>query len=231
MRETLIRGLPEIGCSLSEQQLDRLCKYGELLLEKNKVMNLTAIREPQKVATQHFLDCLALLRVADFREKTLLDVGCGAGFPGMPLLIGEPSLHLTMLDSLAKRMNWLRDEVLPELGIAAECVTARAEEYALFHRESYDIVTSRAVARLNILAELCLPFVKKNGLFLAMKGQSAAEELAEAEKGIALLGGKVERVFEYPVEDAVHCVLVIRKVRSTPAQYPRLYAKIKKSPL
>lgn len=231
MKETLLHGLSSIGVQLTGEQADQLCRYGELLLEKNKVMNLTAIREPEKVATLHFLDCLALLPVVDFKNKDLVDVGCGAGFPGMPLLIGEPTLNLTMVDSLGKRMHWLEDEVLPDLGLTAACCAERAEEFALEHREQYDIATSRAVARLNILAELCLPLVKKGGCFLAMKGQSAAEELAEAEKGIAILGGKVERVYEYPIEDAMHRVIVIKKVKNTPREYPRQFAKIKKNPL
>lgn len=231
MKETLLRGLPQLSLSLSEQQLGQLCSFGELLLEKNKVMNLTAIREPEKVATLHFLDSLALLGAADLRGKSLVDVGCGAGFPGVPLKIGEPSLRLTLLDSLGKRMTWLREEVLPELGLEADCVTARAEEFAAGHRESFDFAASRAVARLNVLCELCLPLVRKGGAFLAMKGSLAQEELEEAGNAIRTLGGSVESVYEYPCGDAIHKVIVIRKTAHTPDAYPRPFGKIKNKPL
>lgn len=231
MRDTLLAGLPALNLRLSDRQADQFCRYCELLLEKNQVMNLTAIREPDKVATLHFLDCMALLNVTDFREKSVIDVGCGAGFPGLPLKIAEPSIRLTLLDSLNKRVVWLRDELLPALEVEADCVSGRAEEYAAGHREQYDIATSRAVARLNLLAELCLPLVRPGGYFLAMKGQDAAEEVQEAERAVRTLGGRVERIWEYPVEDAVHRVVVIKKVANTPAKYPRQFAKIKKQPL
>lgn len=231
MRDTLLAGLPALNLRLSDRQAGQFCRYCELLLEKNQVMNLTAIREPDKVATLHFLDCMALLNVTDFREKAVIDVGCGAGFPGLPLKIAEPSIRLTLLDSLNKRVVWLRDELLPTLEVEADCVSGRAEEYAAGHREQYDIATSRAVARLNLLAELCLPLVRPGGYFLAMKGQDAAEEVQEAERAVRTLGGRVERIWEYPVEDAVHRVVVIKKVANTPAKYPRQFAKIKKQPL
>ena len=165
-----------------------------------------------------------------FKDKVVLDIGCGAGFPGVPLKIAEPSMELTLLDSLAKRMHWL-EELLPQLGVQAQVVTARAEEYVRTCRESYDIVTSRAVARLNVLAELCLPYAKVGGVFLAMKGALADEEIDEARRGIAQLGGSIERVYEYPIQDAVHKAVVIRKQKPTPPKYPRAFAKIKKSPL
>lgn len=230
MKTTLLAGLPALQLNLPEARADTLCRFGEALLEKNKVMNLTAIREPAAVAELHFLDSLALLNAVDFTGKTVVDVGCGAGFPGVPLKIGEPTLRLTLLDSLGKRMTWLR-EILPALGVEAEVVTARAEEYAADHREQYDIATSRAVARLNLLAELCLPLVKPGGCFIAMKGAKAEEELAEAQRAIATLGGRVEKIAEYPIGDAAHYAIVIRKERPTPAQYPRAFAKIKQKPL
>ena len=230
MKETLRALLPKQQLSLTEDQLDTFERFGSLLLEKNQVMNLTAITEPEKVAELHFYDCLALLNAADFKGKRVIDVGCGAGFPGVPLKIAEPTMQLTLLDSLGKRMDWLR-EILPELGLDANVVTARAEEYVVSCRESYDLAVSRAVARLNILCELCLPYVKAGGCFLAMKGQLADVELEEAKKAISLLGGKVERVFAYDVENAVHRAVVIRKEYPTPARYPRPFAKIKKSPL
>lgn len=230
MRQTLLAGLPAYSVTLSDGQIDTLCRFGEALIEKNAVMNLTAITEPSAVAQLHFLDCIALLNAADFREKRVIDVGCGAGFPGVPLKIAEPSIRLTLLDSLAKRMNWL-SETLSALGVDAEIITARAEEFAAQRREQYDLATSRAVARLNVLAELCLPYVRVGGKFLAMKGALAQEEVEEARRGIERLGGHVLRIFEYPVADAVHKAVVIEKLRPTPPQYPRAFAKIKKSPL
>lgn len=230
MRQTLLAGLPAYSVTLSDGQIDTLCRFGEALIEKNVVMNLTAITEPSAVAQLHFLDCIALLNAADFHGKRVIDVGCGAGFPGVPLKIAEPSIRLTLLDSLAKRMNWL-SETLPALGVDAEIITARAEEFAAQRREQYDLATSRAVARLNVLAELCLPYVRVGGKFLAMKGALAQEEVEEARRGIERLGGHVLRIFEYPVADAVHKAVVIEKLRPTPPQYPRAFAKIKKSPL
>lgn len=230
MRQTLLAGLPAYSVTLSDGQIDTLCRFGEALIEKNAVMNLTAITEPSAVAQLHFLDCIALLNAVDFREKRVIDVGCGAGFPGVPLKIAEPSIRLTLLDSLAKRMNWL-SETLPALGVDAEIITARAEEFAAQRREQYDLATSRAVARLNVLAELCLPYVRVGGKFLAMKGALAQEEVEEARRGIEKLGGHVLRIFEYPVADAVHKAVMIEKLRPTPPQYPRAFAKIKKSPL
>lgn len=226
MRGTLLRKTPELGA----EKIDLLCAFGDALLEKNQVMNLTAITEPEAVARLHFLDSLTLLDAAPFAGKTVIDVGCGAGFPGVPLKIAEPALSLTLLDSLGKRMKWL-DETLSGLGIEADCVTARAEDFANERRESFDIAVSRAVARLNILLELCLPLVKPGGAFLAMKGAGAEEELAEAARALEVLGGRVREVREYPIGDAVHRVIVIDKRSSTPPQYPRRFTKIKRDPL
>ncbi len=230
MRETLEKGLPSLGLTLSEGQIDTLCAFGQALLEKNQVMNLTAITDPKEVGRLHFLDSVALLGAADLRGKRVVDVGCGAGFPGVPLKIAEPTLDLTLLDSLGKRMTWL-GEVLPQLGVEAACITARAEEFAADHREQYDVAVSRAVARLNVLAELCLPLVKVGGRFLAMKGAAAKEETDEAARAISILGGRIEGIHEYPLGDTVHRVVVIRKEKPTPPKYPRRYAKIKQQPL
>ena len=230
MKQTLRALPPKQQLLLTEDQLDTFERFGKLLLEKNQVMNLTAITEPEKVAELHFFDSLALLNAASFQGKRVIDVGCGAGFPGVPLKIAEPTIKLTLLDSLGKRMDWLR-EILPELGLEANVVTARAEEYVSACRERYDLAVSRAVARLNVLCELCLPYVQVGGCFLAMKGQLADVELEEAKKAISILGGTVERVYAYDVENAVHRAVVIRKEKPTPAKYPRAFAKIKKAPL
>ena len=230
MKQTLRALLPKQQLLLTEDQLDTFERFGKLLLEKNQVMNLTAITEPEKVAELHFFDSLALLNAASFQGKRVIDVGCGAGFPGVPLKIAEPSIELTLLDSLGKRTDWLR-QILPELGLDASVVTARAEEFVSTCRERFDLAVSRAVARLNVLCELCLPYVQVGGCFLAMKGQLADVELEEAKKAISILGGTVERVYAYDVENAVHRAVVIRKEKPTPAKYPRAFAKIKKAPL
>ena len=230
MLETLNAGLPELGLELPEAVKNTLCAFGAGVVKQNEVMNLTAITEPDRVAKLHLLDSLSLLTVADLNGKTLIDVGCGAGFPGVPVKIACPGVKLTLLDSLGKRMNWL-DTYLPTLGVEAECVTARAEEAVASRRETYDFATSRAVARLNILLELTAPYVKIGGYVLVMKGSAAREELAEAKSAIAKLGLKLEKVADFQVEDATHSVIVLRKVKATPGQYPRRYAKIKQAPL
>ena len=230
MKETLAAGLPALGLTLTDGQLDRLCQFGRLLLAQNQVMNLTAITEPRAVAQLHFLDSLALLQWEDLRGKAVIDVGCGAGFPGTPLAIAVPELKLTLLDSLQKRIRWL-ETVLPQVGVDATCVAARAEEYVAQHREQYDVAVSRAVARLNLLSELCLPYVKVGGKFLALKGAMAQEEADEARKAIETLGGRISGIWEYPVGDAVHRIVAVEKVRPTPRAYPRKFAKIKQSPL
>ncbi|MBE6983462.1 MAG: 16S rRNA (guanine(527)-N(7))-methyltransferase RsmG [Ruminococcaceae bacterium] len=230
MKETLIAGLPALNLTLPEDRTDRLVAFGEAVIRQNEVMNLTAITEPTQVARLHLLDSLSLLTLADLSGKKMIDVGCGAGFPGVPVKIACPDVKLTLLDSLGKRMNWL-SEILPTLSVEAECVTARAEEFVTTCRESYDIATSRAVARLNILLELTAPYVKVGGKVLAMKGSAGREELAEAKNAIKKLGLALETVAEFPVDDGVHTVLVFKKVAPTPPQYPRRYAKIKQSPL
>lgn len=230
MKHTLMAELPTLGLSLREDQIDRLCRFGALLLKQNQVMNLTAITEPTAVARLHFLDSLALLREEALAGKTLIDIGCGAGFPGVPLAIAEPTLRVTLLDSLQKRVNWLKT-ILPELGVDATCVAARAEEYVAEHREAYDVATSRAVARLNILSELCLPYVKVGGKFLALKGAMAQAEADEAKTAIEALGGRLSEIREYPVGEATHRIVVVEKVRPTPKAYPRKFAKIKQQPL
>ena len=231
MYETLTAGLPGLGLELNEQTARQLCDFGAAVVKQNEVMNLTAITEPDHVAKLHLLDSLSLLKTADLRGKRLIDVGCGAGFPGVPVKIACPEVELTLLDSLGKRMTWLREGALPALQVEAECITARAEEFAQLRRESYDFATSRAVARLNILLELTASFVKVGGAVLAMKGSAAREELAEAKNAINQLGLKLETVADFPVDGTAHSVIVLRKVKPTPSQYPRRYAKIKQSPL
>ena len=230
METALREGLPGLGVELSDDTCRRLCAFGDAVVEQNKVMNLTAITEPEQVAKLHLLDSITLLTLEDLTGKRLIDVGCGAGFPGVPVKIACPQAELTLLDSLGKRMAWL-ERILPELGVEAKCITARAEEAVASCREQYDIATSRAVARLNILLELTAPFVKVGGLVLAMKGAAAQEELQEAESAIRKLGLRLEQVQQFPIDGTSHGVIVLRKVSPTPAKYPRRYAKIKQSPL
>ena len=229
MKQTLSAGLPLLGLELSEEIQDKLCAFGRAMVKQNEVMNLTGITDDKGVANLHLLDSLTVMASGDLQGKTLIDVGCGAGFPGVPLAVASGA-NITLLDSLGKRMKWL-EEILPQLGIEAECVTARAEEAVATRRESYDYATSRAVARLNILLELTAPYVKVGGAVLAMKGLLAKEELNEAASAIKKLGLKLEEVKEFPIDGTNHAVIVLRKVAPTPKQYPRRFAKIKQSPL
>ena len=230
MLSALSAGLPGLGLTLSEDIQKQLCDFGRAMVKQNEVMNLTGITEDEAVAKMHLLDSLTVLSTADLAGKRLIDVGCGAGFPGVPLAIAAPTAKITLLDSLGKRMKWL-EEVLPTLGVSAECVTARAEEAVATRRESYDFATSRAVARLNILLELTAPYVKVGGKVLAMKGTAAKEELAECGNAMKKLGLKLEEVREFPIDGTNHAVIILRKVAPTPKQYPRRFAKIKQSPL
>ena len=230
MKKTLTEGLPELGLSLDEATVDKLCAFGAAVVKQNEVMNLTAITEPAAVAKLHLLDSLTLLAMVDPKGKSIIDVGCGAGFPGVPVAIACPDARVTLLDSLGKRMNWL-EQVLPQLGVRARCITARAEEAVTEHREKFDFATSRAVARLNVLLELTAPYVRVGGAVLALKGAAAREELEEAKNAVKKLGLKVEEIRDFTIDGANHSVIVLRKVAPTPAQYPRRYAKIKQAPL
>ncbi|MBE6911270.1 MAG: 16S rRNA (guanine(527)-N(7))-methyltransferase RsmG [Ruminococcaceae bacterium] len=210
-------------------------KYSKMLLSANEVMNLTAITDPEEVKIRHFADSLSLLSLYDFSGKKVIDVGCGAGFPGLPLKLGDKSISLTLLDSLGKRIDFL-SEVCTSLNLSdVECIHARAEEQAREegYRESYDIAVSRAVADLSMLSELTLPYVKVGGAFIAMKAQNCEEELKSAENAIKTLGGEVEEIKEYTLynTDITHKAIIIRKVSETPEKYPRRFAKIKSQPI
>ena len=231
MKERLLAGLARLEIELPEERAEEIVRFGAAVLEKNKVMNLTAITEPDQAAELHLLDSLTLLKVLPLAGKSLLDVGTGAGFPGVPLKLAEPTLRLSLLDSLQKRMHWLEAEALPALGVEARFLTGRAEDFAREHREKFDVVASRAVARLDLLCELCLPFVHRGGYFLAMKGALAQEELHEAANAIRLLGGSYERTERFEIGGAIHSVIVIHKTGKTPEQYPRSWARMKQKPL
>ena len=230
MKRTLLEQAQALQLSLSQQTADRLCQFGEAVIRQNEVMNLTAITEPAQVAKLHLLDSLTVLLAAELAGKRIIDVGCGAGFPGVPIAIACPEAEVTLLDSLGKRMKWL-ETVLPELSVEARCITARAEEAVTELRESYDYATSRAVARLNILLELTAPYVKPGGAVLAMKGSAAREELEEAKNAMKKLGLKLEKIHDFTIDGGQHSVIVLRKTGFTPPQYPRRFAKIKQAPL
>jgi 16S rRNA (guanine527-N7)-methyltransferase len=231
-KENLISGLSQLGLDITASAADTLDKYRIFLTEKNRELNLTAIEGEAELAQRHFIDSLALLSCADFNGKKLIDIGTGAGFPGLPLKIAVPSIELSLLDSIGKKVDFLT-ELCSHLSVTASCIQGRAEELSLLSdmRELYDIAVSRALARLNVLSELCLPFVKVGGLFLAMKSKDYSEELSEAEKGLTLLGGSLEGVYDYSISGIARSVIIIRKVNETPNIYPRRFARIQKSPL
>ena len=235
-QQIIAEGCAGWGLPVTAEALERMERFSDALVEKNRVMNLTAVTEPEEIALRHMLDCLFLLTCADFSGKRVLDIGCGAGFPTMPLKCYDPQLDITPLDSTAKRIRFLQ-ESCEALSIPIVPVTARAEEYIQKKgvRESYDIVVSRAVAPLNVLAELCLPYVKEGGLFLPMKSKNDAadQELERGRTAIRALGGRLEDAREYAIRgmDAPHQVLIIRKTAPSPGQYPRRFARISANPL
>ena len=238
MEQRIAQGLEALGLAgrVPEDAAGTLARYGRELLEQNKVMNLTAIREEDGVARLHMLDCAALLTVPglDFNQKTLIDVGTGAGFPGLVLKILAPSLEVTLLDSLQKRLDWLGTtaQVLELEGV--HTLHARAEEAGHLpeYREMFDFATARAVADLRVLSELCLPYVKTGGLFLAMKGVDSAAELEDANRTIQALGGAVESLWDYtiPGTGVTHRIIAVRKLSPTPEGYPRKWGKLRKGP-
>ena len=231
MESILREGLEAL--SLPTEGIPALLRYWELLAEKNKVMNLTAITDPAEAARLHFLDSAALLALADLRGKTVVDVGTGAGFPGLPLKILEPSIQLTLLDAQRKRVDFLR-EVCEDLGLEdVSCVHGRAEAFAAEHRETFDLAVSRAVAALPVLAELCLPLVKPGGQFLAMKSVDSNEELNAAGRAVNLLGGRLEKPADYSISgtNVPRRLVIMTKITETQKKYPRTFAKIKKNPL
>lgn len=233
MDNILKDGFAGLGVTVDDKAIERYRVYFENLEEKNKVMNLTAISGEEDVARLHFLDCAALLTVADFKGKKVIDVGTGAGFPGLALKIAQPDMELTLLDSLNKRIDFL-SETCDKLDLNdVQCIHARAEEAPKDFRGAFDIATSRAVARMSVLCELCLPFLKVGGVFVAMKGPDCAQEVSEAENAIKLLGGEIRETKLYPIPgtDITHAAVIIEKVKATHPKYPRKWAQIKKQPL
>ncbi|HIT94729.1 MAG TPA: 16S rRNA (guanine(527)-N(7))-methyltransferase RsmG [Candidatus Faecivivens stercoripullorum] len=235
-RDFLMDKLKETGFELSqpEQLTERFDRYAEMLVDWNEKINLTAITAPDEIVIKHFVDSLLLLKAYDVpKGVSMIDVGTGAGFPSVPVAMVRDDIRLTLMDSLNKRINFLK-ELSKTLGVNAECVHARAEEFGNKpeYREQYDVACARAVAHLRELSEYCLPFVKVGGAFVALKSVGLEQELEEAKAAIDILGGKVERISRFTLPDgAERAIAVIRKIRPTPKKFPRPYGKIKKNPL
>lgn len=236
IKQQLIEGAKVLNVELTDKQADQLMRYKELLVEWNEKMNLTAITEDMEVITKHFLDCLTVQSSIDLAQvKSLVDVGTGAGFPGLVLKIAFPNVHITLIDSLNKRLKFLQ-HVIDELGLTGiECVHGRAEELGKnkAYREQFEVCASRAVANLAVLSEYTLPFVKKGGYLIALKGQKLDEELAEGEKAITILGGTIDKLVDVvvPYTDLNHRIAKIKKVKETPKKYPRKAGEPTKAPL
>lgn len=232
----LDQGCQEMGIVLNGEQKQQFVDFYEYLVEKNKVMNLTGITEFQEVLVKHFLDSLACVKAVDIKKvKSIMDVGTGAGFPGVPLKIAFPHLEVCLLDSLKKRVNFLEEtfDILKLTGITA--VHGRAEEYAKnkAYRESFDLCVSRAVSNLATLSEYCLPYVKVGGSFISYKSGTVQEEAEQAEKAVKILGGKIKDVvyFSLPDSEIQRSLVVIEKIKSTPGKYPRKAGTPLKEPL
>lgn len=223
--------LKKLNINLTDKQLEQLHKYFELLVEYNKVMNLTGITEEEDVYLKHFYDSITLVRVVDLNNiSSLCDIGTGAGFPGMVLKIIFPELEVTLVDSLNKRIEFLKI-VINELGLKKiDAIHARAEEYAIKNKEKFDVVTARAVAALNVLLEYSIPLVKVNGYFVAMKGKNESEDASNALK---VLSSKIEVIdnFLLPIENSNRTLIKVKKEAKTASKYPRKFADIKKKPL
>jgi 16S rRNA (guanine527-N7)-methyltransferase len=223
-----------LGDLLDEDKSSRLYQFSLNLVESNKQFNLTAITDEHEIIIKHFIDCASIASLLD-QGSTVIDVGCGAGFPSTPIAILRPDLRITALDSTLKRINFVNEQarILDLSNLSGVC--ARAEDYAESQRESFDYCVSRAVARLNVLAEICIPLVKLGGKFIAMKGQKCHEELEAAQKTIEACGGELSSLnlikLTYQDIDETRSIFEIQKILNTPSKYPRQYAKIVKSPL
>lgn len=233
-KDLLVSNAKELGVELSDEAVGRFDTLAQLLIEQNKVMNLTAITEPDEVVIKHFVDSISLFSAVNPEKgEKILDLGTGAGFPGIPLLITRPDINLTMVDSTAKKLAYVASAV-EKLGLEAETLHARAEEAGKNpnYREQYNIVCSRAVAALNVLCEYCLPFVKVGGVFVAMKSAKAEEEIALAKNAIKTLGGEIIEKKTFTLSDGgERNLIIIKKISQTPPKYPRVSAQIAKKAL
>ena len=216
---------------LLEEQIEKFYKYMNLLIEWNQKINLTAIVEPKEIIQKHFIDSMSVLNYIQ-DKKNIIDVGTGAGFPGIPIKIANPNINVTLLDSLQKRVNFL-SEVVSQLELdKIKEVHSRAEDYAKENRESYDVAISRAVANMSTLVEYLLPYVKQDGIVICMKGPNIEDELEKSKKAISILGGKIEHIEHlFLDEEMERNLIIIRKIKSTPKQYPRKAGKPAKEPI
>ncbi|NLT40813.1 MAG: 16S rRNA (guanine(527)-N(7))-methyltransferase RsmG [Clostridiales bacterium] len=234
MREKLVSGAPALGLRLGGEQLSLFETYARELEEYGKNVNLTAITGEDDIAVLHFLDSLSIAAAVPLAGRSMIDVGTGAGFPGLPLRIYESGLRLTLLDSAQKKVDFL-DALCGKLGLEdVDCRCGRAEELSRQsgNRDSFDYAVSRAVAQLRVLCELCLPFVRPGGTFIAMKTpESAGRELGEASAAVGELGGKFERFFDYETDGIARTLVMITKIAPTPGKYPRRFSRIKNDPL
>ena len=235
LEELLCESCRKIGVELNQAQLKQFMTYKDMLIEWNEKMNLTARTDDREIILKHFVDCLALCSGADMSGKKIIDVGTGAGFPGVPVKIACPDIDITLLDSLNKRITFL-NELTKALGLEkTDCVHMRAEDGGNDKglRESFDVCISRAVANLAVLCEYCLPFVRVGGMFISMKGPDVSQEISEAEKAIKVLGGEISEIktVSIPETDINHSLIIIKKIRSTPSKYPRKAGKVKKEPI
>lgn len=232
--ELLIEEAKKIGVNLGEYGADRFDTYAERLVHWNKHVNLTAITEPDEIVIKHFIDCLYIMKYVEFKKgEKLVDVGTGAGFPGLPLLIANPDIDVNFVDSSNKRIGFLKD-VLSNMGLFGQRTHERAEDLGKNpeYREMYDYATARAVAPLNVLCEYCLPLVKVGGLFVSLKGSSGLQELESAKNAISVLGGELIKSAEYELPNGDgRSIFIIRKVSQTPTKYPRKAKKIDTKPL
>ncbi len=233
-KQQMLAAAQSVGVTLDDTALERFDLYAKRLVETNKTLNLTAITAPEEIVYKHFADCLCLLREAELPQNAkVIDVGTGAGFPGLVLLIARPDLRMTLLDSTQKRLTFVK-ETAEVLGLAPDVVHLRAEEAGRSptFRERFDLATARAVANLNVLSEYCLPLLKVGGVFAAMKGAKAADEMQSAQGAIRLLGGAplLSREYTLPL-CGERTVLCVKKISQTPTKYPRPSAQIAKRPL
>jgi 16S rRNA (guanine527-N7)-methyltransferase len=226
----------EVGFDLSEHQYYQFIKYMKLLQEWNEKINLTAITDDEEIIKKHFIDCIKAFKSENItKAKTIIDVGTGAGFPGLPIAIMNPNVEVTLLDSLNKRINFL-NLVVEELNLKnVKTIHSRAEDGARDKdlREKFDVATSRAVANMSVLSEFCLPYVKINGHFVALKGPAIEEELKDGQKAINILGGEFKNIIEVKIEesDLKHNIVEIKKVKQCPKVYPRKAGTINKKPI
>lgn len=233
--EKLIDGAAKCGITVDKDQAALMIRYMELLLEKNEQINVTSIKDPDEFIEKHLIDSLTCLRFIGCKNGLILDVGTGGGFPGVPLAIMLPAAEITMMDSTGKKLKVI-EEICETLELKnINILHGRAEEFGQdpAYREGYDVVVSRAVANLRLLSEFCLPLVKKHGQFIALKGKNYAEEMPEGEKTIEILGGKIKAVEFCSLlqTDLVHVIIMVDKIESTPARYPRSFGKMKKDPV